>query len=232
MPGTSDIVLIVELAEQKRANWAERFNYLRENNATLPEAAAQLWDEFNVEGNPYLYILPSPQALFFSLLTYIPNRTEVTRIASGPTPITWNSTPIYETLSNWWNSVPVWTCTEWENWHRALEQHYGDTYAANSVWEQAWNHPDNQCNWLGCPQTSLCAFDCSFVEYLASKDIDVSNLLSSTTCALTNIVLNIVQTAENVTETVVTVSNATKKVFPFVMAALIAAGAYKIYQGL
>lgn len=227
-----EIVIIQELAALKRKNWVDRFNILTREYGNISDAAFNVWNEFNVEGNPYLYVLPSPQALFFSLLTFIPNRAEGIEIASGPTPITWDSTPIYETLSNWWNAAPVWTCAEWENWHRALESYYNDTYSANSVWEQAWNHPDNQCTWTGCPQTSLCAFDCDFVEYLASKDIDVSNLLSSTTCSLTNIVLNIVQTAQNVTETVVTVSETTKKVFPFLIAAAIAAGTYKIYQGL
>ncbi len=223
--------IIQEFAQLRRKDWATHFNSLRETNS-LRDAAMTLWDEFNVEGNPYLLVLTSPEALLFSILTYIPNRAEGERIGSPPgTLIEWDSAPVYDTVSNYWNNIDGWNCTDWKNWHIKLEQHYGDTYTANAVWESAWLHEDNHClvaAVLFCPQTDHCRYDCDFVEYLASKDIGIGNLVSNVYCDLTNIVLNIVRTAVNVTQTAVTISETTKQAVPLVAIALLGAGAYQL----
>lgn len=228
-----EIVIIQEFADLKRKDWVAHFNSLRENNS-FNDAARQVWYDFNVEGNPYLRIFKNPEALLFSILTYIPNRAEGERIGTPPgTTIAWNSQPIYDTFSNYWNNIDGWTCRDWQNWHIALEAHYGDTYLANAVWESAWNHTDNQCylaSVLLCPQTAHCRYDCDFVEYIASKDMPIGNILSNTYCSVTNIALNIIRTVENVSDATVIATDTAKYIIPIGMITLTGIGLYKLSQ--
>lgn len=226
--------IIQEFADLRRKDWVVYFNSLRENNS-FSDAARQVWTEFNVVGNPYLRLFKSPEALLFSILTYIPNRADEggERIAAPGNSISWNSQPIYDTFANYWNNIDGWNCRDWENWHRALEVYYGDTYLANAVWESAWWHADNQCylaSVLLCPQTDDCRYDCTFVEYIASKDMPIGNIFSNTYCSVTNIALNIVRVVENISDAAVIATDTAKYIFPVVAVGLIGVGLYKISE--
>lgn len=191
---------------------------LNQFEGDLMETMNEIWQYWIDERNLFKNLFPTKQSLFLVLSTYVPDRAgEREGIADAPQ-IQWNSVPQYDTLSNLWNGNHYWTCTEWKLWHIELEKHYQDTYKANNVWLTSWNSDENQCSalYIYCPETSYCNLDCDFVEYLYSKDIDVSSLLSTAYCSLTNITKNIIKAGESIVNTganvVHTVSNVSEGV--------------------
>lgn len=198
--------------------WVYLYNQiLSQNNLDIELTMKDLWNVWNVEQNHFRSLYPTKTALFLALSSYVPERSENGGI-SNPPMINWDSVPVYDTLSNWWAGVTAWTCSEWKIWHIELEKHYQDTYKANNAWLVAWNDNENQCAtlYLRCPLTSFCNLECDFVEYLYSKDIDVSNLFSTAYCSLTNITKNIIKAGSSVVNAganvVHTVSNITEGV--------------------
>lgn len=209
-------------------DWVLNFNTYRQTNS-LAESVDLIWNEWDMADNPYFSLLPNVESFIFSLLVFVPSRDDLSVISQVPAAIAWDDAPIYDTMTNAYYSVTSWNCADWKAWHQALEVNFGDTYEANAIWESAWENDDNYCSFLGvmiCPDTDWCRYDCSFVEYLASKDIDIGNLLSNTTCDLSAIVLNIVKTVKNVSEGVKTISS----FIPWAGAAAIIWGGYKFTQ--
>ena len=216
----------------RQSDWVQKFNTYRANN-TWQQAVDLIWKEFNVPGNLFGEILPTIDALIFNLITVTPGRAKIA--IELPRFISWNDAPIYDTSNNWWNNITPWTCADWKQYHQALETHFKSTQKANALWESAWGHPDNECLFaysFGCPDTSYCRYDCDFVEYFASKQIEIGNTLSNTTCDLSNVVLdivntagNIVSTAENITEAAASTANTLGKIAP------LAIGAGILYKG-
>lgn len=216
-----------------RNAWAKQFNLYRSNN-TFIDAAQLIWDDWNTQGNVFFELLPTPEALLFSLLTYVPDRVDIPIINNSPTPIKWNDTPIYDTLTNAYYGVYRWNCADWQAWHEALELHFESTTTANGIWKSAWLHEDNECIALGvlCPDTSYCRYDCDFVKYFASKGMTIGNIFSNTVCDLSSIVLNIVETVDNVTQGVNNTTKTVSNMLPWVAGAAVLYGGSKIYKGL
>lgn len=178
----------------KRVEWRQLLQQKLDAGKSLSVAAQELWELWYNPNNPYRNYAISPPALFLMIITK-PQRVEaVGRV------LNWNSSPVYPTWTNWWNGEQAWTCSEWKVWHQKLEEHYKSTYKANQIWEPAFDHPDNNPNLnLGfATGKAACMLDCDFAEYMASKDINIHDLLSQTVCDLSNVVLNIIDTAESV----------------------------------
>lgn len=216
----------------RRKDWAKQFNDYR-STLSFAQAAQKIWNDWNTPGNIFLEVLPSPEALIFSLATYIPSRSDLPNISQGPIPIKWNDTPVYDTATNVYNGVYTWNCADWKAWHQALETHFQSTIKANGIWESAWLHDDNYCWLLGafvCPKTSNCRYDCDFVKYFASKDMNIGNLFSNVTCDLSNIILNIVETVDNVSQGVNNTTKTVSTLLPWAAGLGIAVGAAKIYK--
>ena len=126
------------------------------------------------------------------------------------TAITASSTPIYDTS---FSNIGAWGCEEWWAWHRALDAAFG-TRQANRIWLAAWQDERNECWYLGqiiCPDTQYCRYNCDFMRYLYSKDIDVSSLFSTVYCSFDGVIKNITEAATTTTEVV-------KKAVPFLLA--------------
>jgi hypothetical protein len=208
-------------------DWTRLFNQYKKS-FSFENSIQKMWTDWNVRSNPYLKLLPNIDSLIFAISTFKPNRATGAAIANTVETITWSDAPVYDTLSNSWNNITPWNCATWRYWHEALEKHYNSTKKANAIWEVAWSHPDNECYVTGillCPGTSHCRYDCSFVEYFASKEIEIGNILSNTTCDLSNVISNIVEAAESTTNTVKTVA-------PLVTTGLIIYGGNRIYQAI
>lgn len=217
-----------------RKNWAIKFNSYRAQNSFV-QAVQLTWNDWNQASNPFLKMLPNPEALIFSLGTYIPNRADLPMISIAPVPIKWDDSPIYDTATNAWNNVYTWNCADWKSWHLALETHFGSTSTANGIWESAWMHDDNHCLFISqifCPKTANCRYDCDFVKYLASKDIEIGNLFSNVTCDLSSVVKNVVETVNNVSQGVNNTTAVVSSAAPWVVGGLIAYGGSKIYKEL
>ena len=221
----------------KRKDWVLQFNQYRATNTTFMGAAQSIWNDWNTAGNIFFELLPNPEALIFSLLTYVPDRAVSPVISATPAPllpIKWNDAPIYDTFSNAYDGIYAWNCANWQSWHEALEEHYQSTTTANGIWKSAWMHEDNECIVLGtlCPDTSYCRYDCDFVEYFASKNMTVGNLFSNIYCDLSSIVLNLVETIDNVSQGVNNTTKTVAAILPWAAGAGILYGASKIYKGL
>ncbi|WP_299368320.1 hypothetical protein [Winogradskyella sp.] len=214
-----------------RKDWVKRFYQYRSQNDFVT-SAQMIWTDWTAGDNPFFELLPNVDALIFSLATYVPDRN-LNFPNLGNTNYSqnmrWNSTPVYDTTYNWWNSIPPWTCADWKEWHRQLEMHFEDTYKANAIWEAAYESDDNKCLtiWLvsSCPSGLHCRSDCDFVEYFASKDIQIGNFFTNTTCDITNIATNIVETVEQTSE------NA-KSIVPLTATVLLVAGSYRLVNQL
>lgn len=200
----------------KRKEWADKYTlYLNQNSGDVDLAMALIWQDWT--SSPFFDLFPNVKALFFSLATYIPDRAENINkddaISNAPRVIEWNDAPLYEDLYCAWDCKDYWVCADWIAWHRALEQHFGDTYKANDIWMAAWQDPQNQCAILAsvwCPDTDGCRYNCDFVKYFYSKGITIGNVLSNVYCDLSNVVLNIVQTTSNVSTAVSNISEGVK----------------------
>lgn len=217
-----------------RKVWVQNFNQYRSNNS-FKDAAQLIWDDWNTQGNVFFELFPTPEALIFSLVTYVPQRVDLPLVSAAPTPIKWNDTPSYDTFYNLYHSIYVWNCADWQAWHEALEAYYQSTTTANGIWKSAWLHEDNYCFALGqfiCPVTSNCRYDCDFVEYFASKGMEIGNLFSNTVCDLSNIILNLTESAQNVSQGVKDTTKTVSKLLPFAAVAVIGYGGTKLYKAL
>ena len=183
----------------RRNDWRAILQMKLDAGRELSSATQELFELWNNNNNQYKNYFQSPIALLLGIIVL---DTNTARIGLSPV-ISWNSTPVYDTFSNYWNGVVGWSCAEWRIWHQKMEAYYEDTYDANEVWETAWNHPDNNCMVLGqvgCPDTAYCRYDCDFVRYIKSKGISLGNVFSNTTCTLSDVVLDIVESVEDVGE--------------------------------
>lgn len=212
-----------------RKTWVQQFNQYRANHPFI-DAVRLIWDDWNTSDNIFFEVLPNPESLTFSLLTYIPDRAAAPVVSAAPVPIKWNDPPIYDTYSNAWNGIYTWNCADWRAWHVALETHFQSTKKANGIWESAWLHDDNYCILLGsygCPQTSTCRGDCDFVKYFASKDMTIGNLFSNVVCDLSNVVLNLTETVVSASDGVKNTAKTISTLLPIVA---VGYGVSKIYK--
>lgn len=217
-------------------DWVRQFNHYQ-NNRIFAEAVQLIWDDWNNSSNPFFELLPNVDSLIFALVTHQANRAtepinEPLQIAGPPQAVAWNDAPIYDTISNAWNGLIEWSCATWKHWHVALETHFKDTKKANAIWEVAWQHPDNACAWGVCPDTQYCRYDCDFVEYFATKGIDIGNTVSKSLCDLSSVVLNIVSAADNLSEGIKDSTNTLKNIAPFATIGLVFWGGNQLYKGL
>lgn len=217
--------------KQTIKSWTKQFyDYWRATD--IKQAARKIWDEWQDNSNIYFPLLPNPEALMFSLLAYTPPRGEGTTVANTPKVIQWDDAPIYDTISSNWYDLDIWNCADWQMYHQALEEHYKSTNKANLLWKSAWLHEDNYCFITGiavCPNTSYCRYDCDFVEYLASKGMEVGQLVSNIYCDLSSVVLNVTEAAENATDGI----NQISKYAPYVVGGtLLLAGGAKLLKSI
>lgn len=212
LPFELDPRMMAAIEKAKQQNGAFYYAaYLQEmesNGGDILLAIKTVYDFWNQPDNPMRLNIESADAMLFRIAQASQTINQTAGIGSAQ--VEWNSTPVYDTFDNWWNGVPdIWTCADWKVWHQKLEQHFNNTYQANQVWEQAWSAPDNQC-WVlgafGCPDTSYCRYECDFVEYLASKEVNIGNLFSNTVCDLSQVVSNITGSVVNVSSGLKTAS--------------------------
>jgi hypothetical protein len=211
----------------KAGDWLNYVRNLVAKGESLEQALSTAYNRFQNPENLVLEYVPTFNAfiMYIARSERIPSmmKAEVAGIGNTNT-VTWDSQPLYDNFDAWANGLPTWSCADWIEWHKALERHYNSTSKANQVWVQAWNSPNHNpdCWSFMCPDTSYCRYDCqSFVNYLASKDLPVGNLLSNVTCDLSNIVLNITEGAASASQSI----NLIMKLLPF-------AGVYLGYRYL
>lgn len=169
--------------------YADGVNKFQDNKQALMSA----YNAWKSPDNPLQEYAPTLEAFALLLQRKADTRRQVAGIGYL---INWDSTPLYDSFNAFVYNLPTWSCEDWIQWHKKLEEHYNNTYTANDVWLQAWNSPEHNpdCWTFGCPDTSYCRYDCdNFVKYLASKDINVSTVISNITCNLQDVVLNVVE---------------------------------------
>jgi len=212
-----------QYANMRRAEWRIVLYTKLAQGKSVAIATQEIWELWDNPGNPLRLVFNSPTSLLLNIIVQ-----PTTSCVSIGAIIEWNSIPVYPTMSNYWNGIDAWSCAEWKVWHQKLEQHYGGTYQANQVWELAWGNSDN---WdlgtslvaagagggallggigaviggalgLFVAQYIDCRYDCTFVGFLYSKNIEIGNLLSNTSCNLQNVAKNILGAAQGASKAI------------------------------
>lgn len=200
--------IIIDYNTWMRKDWAQYYRDLLATT-TMQDASAQVWQAWNNPNNKLRNLFNNKQGFLFALSTY------ARKPGALGSSIQWNSTPLYTNVIDYWMGYPYWSCQDWVDWHRALEQHYGSTQQANNTWLTAWNNPQNettQNSWLvyGLSFTlpgqyilappAFCPDNCDFIEYFHSKGMDVGTLFNNMSCSLQNVanaVVDVVNTGAN-----------------------------------
>lgn len=219
-----------EFIALKKSDW-RRMLKEQMDSQPLAMAANTLWEMWNTDENPLRGMYNSSLSFLLSLIVVQPPAV------GDAGEITWNSWPVFPTWDNYFDDPnKIWSCGQWKIWHRKLEERYNSTRIANDIWEQKWVSPLNSRDYLGGLEDLLlpfvatandCKFDCDFAEYLYSKDIDVSSLLSGTWCSLSGVVKNIVGSVEDISYGISNTAKVARYVMP---AAVIGATAYLLYR--
>lgn len=212
-----DVMMGVEAAEWDkqrdswlRADWAAYFNTQIEARG-LNDALEKCWTEWNNPRNPKRKFLATGQHFLLSLGTY---KQPIDKVGAGFN-VQWNSTPVYHNCySVLWSGDPYWSCADWKTWHQKLEEHYNSTRKANQIWESAWTD-SSQWGYGGYLCSPLgCGGDCNFIQYFASKGLNVAYYFASTTCSLSNLAYNIVEAGNDAADSVSSLAQNAKWMIP------------------
>lgn len=223
----------------------EWYSYVEEMAKSIPkkDAIKKAFSEWNNPANKYYSMMPNEASFLLGLAMAekMPYYNKVEFVHSGDynhintgykigatvpvnRPIRWDSQPIYDTYYGWWYDIEAWSCQDWVDWHKALEQKYNSTQRANDIWKSAWFSSQNsganavlENNWYYCPR------DCAnFVKYFASKGITDTGggMLAPVYCDLSGIVQNIVGTIEDGTSAIANTSKVLQIALPVAVIAL------------
>lgn len=199
----------------KRAEWASWYKalFLSSDSAT---AKSRVWNAWTSERNEYKENIPSADLLEMNLATWRPTG-EI-----GAFNVTANSTPVYDTWTNWYNNTPVWNCSDWVSWFDAMSAKDGIA-KARTKFASAWEYKDN---WSFGSNGWSCSQTCDFVDKMHQRGLSVGDTGMTTICSFTNIPANVVATVDIATagakNTVATLS----AILP---AAVVVAGAAFVY---
>jgi hypothetical protein len=190
------------------------YRYLWENYTDAP---ARLWAAWNNPSNESSEKFTSVQALIFNLVTYKDKN------AIGTLTIDADSVPIYYTWYNWFNSVEVWECADWQQWYQKNLTKYGSGWAQQKFVD-AWRSSDNfSIGFWGDGMGWTCGRDCDFINYFRVKGIDVTVWGAQTVCNLVSIPYNLIDATASITRGAKHTADVTATLLP------LAAGAAIIY---
>ena len=204
-----------------RPEWAAYFLALYDANGIGP-ATQTVWSEWQNSNNEAEYMFPTSDSFAFNLITY-------TMASNIGIIITADSIPVYGTMSNWWNSIHYWNCTEWRQWFDLNLQKFG-TDQARARFIDAWSHNDNNSP-LGFESMGImCGYDCDFINYMRTKGLDVANFGAENTCTLVSIPTNLIDAGAAVSEGVKNTANTVSFLAPLAVTALVGIFVYSQYQ--
>ena len=192
------------------------------NASDLETASPILWNQWNDSRNPQAAMFPSLNSFIFNLITYqvANNIGEI---------ITADSVPVYGTLTNWWNGLQYWNCTQWREWFELNLQVYG-TSQARAKFIDAWSHGDNHSWWSDEPAGILCGYDCDFINYFRSKGLDVARVGAQNTCTLITIPTNLIDATAAVGEGVKNTANTISFLLPVTIVTITGLYIYTQYK--
>lgn len=196
----------------KRKDWALYYRYLWEN---YQDAPARLWTAWTNPSNVISNKFTSVQALIFNLVTYKDTN------AIGTLTIDADSLPVYNTWSNWWNSVEAWECADWQTWFQKNGIKYGSGWAQQKF-VNAWSNADNfSIGVWGDGMGYTCGRDCDFINYFRVKGIDVTVWGAQTVCNLVSIPSNLIDATASITRSVKHTADVTAALLPLAAGAAI-----------
>jgi hypothetical protein len=213
-----------------RSHWAAWYQSLLQNNS--PEDTKTIvWNAWLNGENPFAYYVetegaapinkyPNADVFVFSLAAYRPAANV------GAFNITANSLPVYDTWTAWWNNVDVWECSHWKVWFDVMEADWG-LATAQQKFVSAWSYEDN---WASASNARICSHDCTFIEDMTQRGIDVAFFGVRTVCNLVNIPYNIIEAGENISQGAADTTATAASVTPWLIYGGVAVLAYKAYQ--
>jgi hypothetical protein len=215
-----------------RSHWATWYHSLLQNFS--PEDAKNLiWAAWIKAENPFAYFVetegaapvnkfPNADILVFSLAAYQPDGMV------GAFNITATSLPVYDTWSAWWNNIDVWECADWKVWFDVMETDLGRTIAQQKF-VSAWSYKDN---WASSSNARICSHDCTFIDEMTQRGIDVAFFGVRTVCNLVNIPYNIIEAGENISQGAANATANAASVTPLLIWGGAAFLAVKAYQSI
>jgi hypothetical protein len=198
-----------EYGNYRHGGWKNALSNLKTSRSTN-EAYDVIWDMWNNPENKSLKFLPTKELLILSL-----EKNNSAIGTSNPfASITHESTPIYATWNNWWyNYDDIWYIEKWKHWYDVLALYYGHN-EAKQRFLLAWNYTDNWTSW-GAWGWDMCK-DCDFIEYMATKNINVACSGATTLCNLSEIGTSTIETLENVAETTSNLTGLINNLLPII----------------
>lgn len=164
----------------RRAEWAAWAKaQLAATNKSSDAVLDSVWLAWTTLGNQKH--INNKQLLWINILGH-----RLDASITGTPNITADSIPIYDTWSNWWNSVVEWNCMDWLNWYDALAARHGAA-VAQSKWKAAWEYEDN---WSLGSMGWSCSQTCNIIDEFLQRGINMADTGMLTICQLTNVPYN------------------------------------------
>lgn len=177
-----------------KKDWLAYYKYLVSTNQST--ANAILWAKWNDFDNPYRSKFASWEFLAISLLQ---NNDQIGAL------ITADSSPVYDTWSNWWNNITPWDCGVWRIWFDMNNQKSG-AVSARAKFADAWNYTDNWGGYGNFGMGDKCGIDCDFINYFRLKGLDVATFGATSICTLVSIPTNLLDASANASKAIKTAS--------------------------
>jgi len=210
----------------KGKEWSNWFKEFQKNYENKYDAFQDAFDIWRNQLNPYKNFFLDTKQFVLGLAIADSIRTEMPTNVIGQFNITYNSTPVYDTYTNWWYGIPVWNCAEWKQWYIELKNYYGES-DARYRWNSAAQHPDNGYG----GNFSDCQSDCDFYKFQIQNNLYRPYM--PITAAYTWAACDVGQIITGVTNSAVGVSQGlanTSRVFNIALPVLAIAGTYYIYK--
>ena len=214
-PVNNDLSLIGEIMEEEMPiidyknwrgeNWSNWFKLFSQNYTDKEKAIKDAFVIWSDPRNPYKNVFLSDKQFILALAMgeRLPKlyNADVAGLRGIGAVITWSSTPVYDTWTNWWYGTTVWGCPEWIEWHRQLKIKYGAS-DARYRWNSGAQHPDNQ---YGGGAFHSCLSDCDFYKYQVQNNLWRPSLPLTGTytwlmCDVGGAVTNVTNTAVSISE--------------------------------
>jgi hypothetical protein len=205
------------------SNWFKQFQLSYNDKFKAFEDAFVIWRN---PLNPYRNFFIEIKQFVLALAIADSYNPSLPRNVIGQFNITYNSTPVYDTYTNWWYNVPVWNCAEWKQWYIELKNYYGEN-DARYRWNSAAQHPDNGYG----GNFADCQSDCDFYKFQVQNNLwrpfmPITAAYTWAACDIGQVITGATNAAVGVSQGLVN----TSRVISIALPVLAIAGTYFIYK--
>lgn len=205
----------IRYKEWTRKEWSGLYQELYTDNP-LQEANDTIWEKWTDPKNKKSKYFNDVKALIINLGTYR-SQDSIGQVFY----ITWESQPVYNTWSNWWNDVEYWQLIQWQMWYKELKLHFGKI-EAQKQFQNAWSYSENWGSFAISPTSDDSmglkgGYDCDFINFFRHEGIDVALFGAENLCTLVSTGTNLIDATENVSEAIEVTTGAIANIMPYLL---------------